>query len=42
MRLDHLANDDVMISVLNNGRHPTFDRTGRIDQNRRPGLALAE
>src|SRR6266478_978128 len=31
-----------MISLLNNGCHTTFDRTGSIDKNRRPGFSLTE
>jgi hypothetical protein len=42
MRLDDLADNDVVISLLNNGCHSTFDRTGSINKNRRPGFALAE
>ena len=42
MRLDDLADDDVVISQLDNGGHPTFDRARRIDQNRRSGCAAAE
>ena len=42
MRLDDLADDDVVISLLNNGCHTTFDRTGSIDENRRSRFALTE
>ena len=42
MRLDDLADNDVVITLLDNGGHTTFDCTGSIDKNRRPGFALAE
>jgi hypothetical protein len=40
MRLDDLTDDDVVISLLDNGGHPTFDRARRIDQNRAPVAPL--
>jgi hypothetical protein len=42
MRLHDLTDNDVVISLFNNCRDATFDRSGSVDQNRRSGFALAE
>ena len=41
MGLDHLADDDVMIALLDDRGHAAFDRARRIDEDRRTGRALA-
>jgi hypothetical protein len=42
MRLDHLADDDVVIALFDNSRDAAFDRPHCVDQKRRPGRAAAE
>jgi len=42
VRLNNLTDDDVVISLLDNCGHPTFDRARSIDENWSAGFALAE
>src|SRR6185437_14705470 len=39
MRLDHLADNDVMVAFGKHRLHPAFDRAGRLVEERRAGGA---
>jgi hypothetical protein len=42
MRFDHLSHHNMVIALLDHGGHATLDHAGRIGENRRTRLPLAE